>query len=268
MCGVYHALRYHAGMTSQAIDNAARHLIEARRQRKLIHRLPEECRPETNEDALAIQQRVLALMGDSIGGWKCAMPKGDNPFLAPLPGSTIRRGSSSPIVPSGRGLARIEPEVAFVIGKDLAPRPMPFSEAEVRDAVSEARLILELIGSRYVDPNAISFPESLADSINNQGFVIGPIVAAPFEQNLEALKIRVNGPSGMLVTHEGRHPAGHPLRPLVWFADFLSSRGETLKAGWIVTTGSYAGVLEVPMNTPLSVSFGALGKLDVTFSER
>ena len=254
-------------MTNQAIDNAARQLVEARRQRKLIHRLPEECRPTTNEDALTIQRQVLAFMGDSIGGWKCAMPKGDNLFVAPLPASTIRRGSSSPIVPSERGLARIEPEVAFGIGKDLAPRPTPYSDGEVRDAVSEARLILELIGCRYVDPNAISFPESLADSINNQGFVIGPIVANPFEQHLEALKITVNGPSGILVTHEGRHPGGHPLRPLVWFANFLSSRGETLKAGWIVTTGSYAGVLEVPMKTPVSVSYGALGKLDVTFTE-
>jgi 2-keto-4-pentenoate hydratase len=62
-----------------------------------------------------------------------------------------------------------------------------------------------------------------------------------------------------LSTHDGRHGDGHPLRPLVWLANFLAARGEGLRAGQVVTTGSYAGAIEVPLDELLTVTFGGLG---------
>jgi 2-keto-4-pentenoate hydratase len=64
---------------------------------------------------------------------------------------------------------------------------------------------------------------------------------------------------------DAHHPNGHPLTPLVWLANFLSGRKETLKAGQIVTTGSYAGIVQVPIDTPLTVEFGGVGSLSVRF---
>jgi 2-keto-4-pentenoate hydratase len=65
---------------------------------------------------------------------------------------------------------------------------------------------------------------------------------------------------------EARHPDGHPLRPLAWLANTLpqipgGERG--LIAGDVVTTGSYAGVLDVPAAVPLTFVFGELGRIDV-----
>jgi 2-keto-4-pentenoate hydratase len=251
-------------MTSDSIDTAARFLAAARTGRRTIGRLPESCRPASDEDGLAIQQRVAEVLGEVIGGWKCSTPRGDHVFLAPLLASTIHHGSSCPIVPHN-GVARIEPEVAFTIGADLHPRPAAYGENEIRAAIADARLVLEIIGSRYIDPMALPFPEFLADSIYNQGLLLGPRVDGVFERQLETLTITVAAPSGTLITHTGRHPNTHPLRPLLWLANFLSSRGETLKAGCVVTTGSYAGILEVPLQTSLLVSYGDLGKLEVTF---
>ena len=61
----------------------------------------------------------------------------------------------------------------------------------------------------------------------------------------------ISGTEGTLHRRDGHHPDRHPLRPLVWLANFLSAREEIggLKAGQIVTTGSYAGALEVPAAT-------------------
>ena len=67
----------------------------------------------------------------------------------------------------------------------------------------------------------------------------------------------------MLSTHDGRHGDGHPLRPLYWLANFLAGRDEGLRAGQVVTTGSYAGAIEVPVGTPLTVTFGDLGKIEI-----
>ena len=44
----------------------------------------------------------------------------------------------------------------------------------------------------------------------------------------------------------------------------MRERGERLRAGQIVTTGSYAGALDVPLATPLSIAFGTLGTMSVT----
>ena len=90
-------------------DNAAQHLVNARLERRTIERLPESCRPANDGDALLIQRRVVDLLGDRIGGWKCSLPRGENSMLAPLPASTIRTTVPCPIHPE-RGIARIEPE--------------------------------------------------------------------------------------------------------------------------------------------------------------
>ena len=45
----------------------------------------------------------------------------------------------------------IEPEIAFVIAHDLPPRATPYSDAEIRAAIGEARMVLELITTRYAD---------------------------------------------------------------------------------------------------------------------
>lgn len=251
-------------MTPNFIDEAARHLVIARRESRKIDRLPESCRPGIDTDALLVQRRVVELLGEKIGGWKCALPKGEDVFVAPLLGSTIRTSSPCPIVPQN-GMARIEPEIAFVMGRDLPAREKRYTEGEVRESIRETRLVLELIGSRHTDPKAVPFPEHLADSINNQGLFIGPTLANAFDRQLEALKITITAPSGVLLDHNGKHPNGHPLRPLVWLANFLSSRGETLRSGHIVTAGSYAGIVEVPMETPLTIFFGDLGNFPVTF---
>lgn len=247
-----------------ARDSAAQLLVKARLEGGKIDRLPESCRPANNEDALAIQLRVIELLNTTVGGWKCSMPKGENISLAPLPASTIRKTSPCPIQPH-RGVARIEPEIAFVLGRDLIPRPSSYAEADVRDVISETHLVLELIGSRYADPASVTPVENLADSINNQGLFIGPSVPNALEQDLESLKISIDGPSGSLIRHDGRHPHGHPLRPLTWLANFFSGRGQILNAGLIIITGSYAGVLQVPLGVPLTVGFENLGRLSVSY---
>ena len=48
-------------------------------------------------------------------------------------------------------------------------------------------------------------------------------------------------------------PTGHPLRPLVWLANYLASHGTGLTAKQVVTTGSYCGMVDVPLDTPLVV---------------
>src|SRR5262245_45749723 len=167
-------------------------------------------------------------------------------MVAPVWRSCIHRGPKCPAL-SGS----IEPEIAFVIGKDLPPRRQPYSEAEVRSAIGETRLVLELIGSRYQQPKDASFLEKLADSASNQGLYLGPAVPGGPTPGMSHFPISIESRGKNIFELEGKHPDGHPLTPLVWLANFLPARGQHLRAGEVVTTGSYAGVIEVPMGDPL-----------------
>jgi len=255
-------------MTPDAIDAAARQLVDARRTGKPGPRLPQACRPAGIDDALTIQRRVAELLGEPIGGWKCSLPNPQQLTVAPVFAANLYRTSPC-AMPVSAGNAAIEPEVAFVLGRDLPSRSSPYSESEVRAAIAETRLVLELLACRYADPASASIPELVADSLKDYGIYIGPVLADAFNRELAAFPVTVAGPDGTILTREGRHNDGHPLKPLVWLANWLAgnpfgwTRG--LRAGDIVTTGSYAGALEVPAGIPLRVVFGDLGTITAEF---
>ena len=252
-------------MTTPAHEAAAQFLLAARNRRVPGARIPVEARPASVADALAIQQRVTELVGQPIGGWKCSVPSETRPVaLAPIFAPTITSSSPCPIAPVGQ-LARVEPEIAFVMGRDLPARAAPYGDDEVRAAVRETRLVLEILGPRYADPSAVTFPELVADAIANQGLFVGPVVPDAFARELGSIPLAIRDALGSLLDREGKHPDGHPLRPLYWLANHLAASRTPLRAGQIVTTGSYCGALDMPMDLALTFAYGDLGTLGVTF---
>ncbi|HEY1459520.1 MAG TPA: 2-keto-4-pentenoate hydratase [Casimicrobiaceae bacterium] len=248
------------------VDTAARFLVAARRARRPGERMPEALRPADAETAVAIQQRVTELLGLAVGGWKCSVPTPPRPIpMAPIYASTITSAMPCPILPIA-GKARIEPEIAFEMARDLTSRDAPYSEAEVRAAIRTPRLVLELMGPRYIDPTAATFPELLADGIANQGLFVGPAIECALDFALDSFPIIIEADGTALHSVQGKHPDGHPLKPLVWLANYLSKRSDGLRAGQVVTTGSYCGVVDLPLHTLLTVRFGEIASLSVEFS--
>jgi 2-keto-4-pentenoate hydratase len=240
-------------------DNAAKHLLAARQAGIPGARIPEAARPANPEEALAIQEQVSALLGQEIGGWKCSLPSEGKIIAAPIYAADMSK--SAPKVWDAGTKARVEPEVAYVLNKDLPPRATPYTEDEVRAAIGEARLVLELIGCRYADPTGYTFPEMLADRLQNQGLLIGPVIDNHAEKTLDAFPITITGANGVVSTHKGVHPNEHPFKPFFWLANFLNTRNTGLRAGQIVITGSYDGVIPVPFNEQLTFQFGDVGTL-------
>src|SRR5262245_31655872 len=149
-------------LSPQQIDQAAQHLLAARTADKPGPCIPESCRPTDIDSALAIQDRVLALLGESIGGWKCGLPNPvAGPIISHIPSSALL--NSSPCAVFG-GKGQIEPEIAFVMARDLPPRATPYSDEEIRAAIGEARFVIELITTRFADKASATPPEVLADA--------------------------------------------------------------------------------------------------------
>jgi 2-keto-4-pentenoate hydratase len=249
-------------------ESAAQFLVAARDRGIPGARIPARCRPDDLDNALAIQARVTSLLGEPIGGYKCALPSELRPMLlAPIFAAGIKPHTSPYPVRAVGATVRIEPEIALVMARDL-PRPAAaaYTDSEIRGAIKEVRLVLEILGSRYSEPNSATFPELLADGLMNQGVLVGPAVHDPWNAELGSLDIVIDSPSGVLVAHQGKHPDGHPVLPLYWLANYLASSGTPLRAGAIVTTGSYCGAVDVPLDTPFTVAYGDLGTLSATLA--
>src|SRR5689334_25324418 len=117
-------------------DAAATELARRRREGRRGPRLDPAIRPISVTEAFALQHRVATRLG-IVGGWKCSLPKDDRVTLAPLFTSWIYRGAHATIHTRGAN-AQIEPEIAFVMARDLPPRSKAYDEAEVIDAIGEA----------------------------------------------------------------------------------------------------------------------------------
>jgi 2-keto-4-pentenoate hydratase len=255
---------------SVAID-AARILVARRLSGEQGARLPERCRPTSLQDAFDIQRAVSALLGDARGervkAWKCALPAAERLVAAPIYARTVHAASPCPAW-TRAGQVRVEPELAFVLGRDLPPRDAPYAPEEVDAAIASTHLALELIDSRYSPDDAAeaSFAEKLADGLVNQGLFIGPAVDAETSRLASDFDIRVRLADGGEAHHVGHHPNGLPRSPLYWLAEFLRSQGQGLLAGQAVITGSYAGSFTLPLGQDIAIQYGDLGSLSVHFT--
>lgn len=245
---------------------AARILIAAREAGVAGPRLPAACRPQTQGQAFAVQQRTAQLLRetrrDGIGAWKSALPSPEKTVVAPIYASTValagRLSASTQVV-------RIEPEIAFELTRDLPARAEPYSPAEIDAAIGGARLALEVLGCRYAAPEHASLPELLADHMFNAGLVLGPRIASP-DAAPASMTITLSVDGAEVEQHPGIHPNGHAKAGLYWLANFLREQGLALAAGQHVITGSYAGYLDVPANRDLELAYGDLGVLKLRFA--
>jgi 2-keto-4-pentenoate hydratase len=248
--------------------DAAAILVARRRSGEQGPRLPEDCRPADLNMALSIQAAITMQLGEPVAAWKCGLPTPDGVVLAPIYADTVHTVSPCPLWARG-GRARVEPELAFILGQDLPVRAAPYTPAEVDAVIVRTHWALELIDSRYRDAGEASFAEHLADGLLNQGLFIGPQVDSEAARTARELSIRIDeGSRGAATVLEGCHPSAEPRLPLYWLVEFLRSAGESLKAGQAVITGSYAGTVDLPLEKDIAIQFGGLGTLTVHFAHK
>ena len=247
------------------IEEAARILSDARREKRLLHSLPESCKLANDGEALLVQRRIMELLGEPIAGWKAALPQPRGLFVAPLPASTILSKSPCPIV-LHEGVAKVEPEIAFVIARDLPPREQPYVEADLREAISRTHMVFELIGSRFSDPKAVPFPENLADCIQNQALFVGAAVPNALEETRTVSNQDCVGRRNRVRARD-TSPKRTSVNAIGLVGEFSFRSEGNIEGRTDRDDGSYAGIVQVPTDTELTVEFGGVGSLSVRFIE-
>ncbi|WIM69274.1 2-keto-4-pentenoate hydratase [Corynebacterium suedekumii] len=156
---------------------------------------------------------------------------------------------------------KVEPELAFILGSDLA------ADATIEDvhaAIASTHLAVEIIDSRVRDWD-IRLVDTVADNASCGAVILD---RTPVDVSLEDLpKVTAEMSIGgdLAGSGTGSDVMGHPLAPLHWLAGVLGEQGVPLKAGDIVLTGSFCGATPVVAGQRVDVDYGPYGRLSATF---
>ena len=230
-----------------SVQELARTLDDARRAGRAVEPLS-AAGPLGLEDAYAVQDEGLRLRGEAAAGWKMGLTSkakmAQMGVSVPIMGvltEPMRVACGGTLSRAGLIHPRVEPEVAFLLGRDLRGR---VSQEEALAACSGVCAALEVIDSRYKDFK-FTLADVVADNCSSSAFVLGPAVD-PRGLELGGLamalelggKVAQSGSSGDIY--------GHPAASLAELAAMLDKRGRGLPAGCIVLAGAATAAVALP----------------------
>ena len=255
-------------MSKAAIGKAADILWRARLHCQRLDRLPDDCRPTTLDDGYAIQDAMAASCGQATFGWKIAATSAAGQkhigVSEPLGGRLfadfiLKSGALLPALPM---LMRVmEAEFAFRMGRNLDPRPAPYTQAEVCAAVADMHIAIEVPDGRFERFAEAGPPQIAADDAYASWFVLGPKVPGWEKIDLPKHPVRVLKNGKVAAEGSGAAVLGDPRIALTWLANDRAKRGIGLKAGDIITTGTCIKPLDVMPNDKIVADFGELGRV-------
>ncbi|MDO6446952.1 hydratase [Colwellia sp. 1_MG-2023] len=244
-----------------AFKQAAQELFNRRKAGTKESRLEESFRPTSIDDAMAIHEEMSDIA--EVGGWKCLLPPAEDKIIA-APIFNVQKDSAIVTLFEDNSVARVEPEVCFVLNQDLPVKTGDYSEAEIIEAIGSAHMALELMQSRFSEDAEQSFYESLADCMLNQGVFVGPEIDKKTAIALKKIKINVTQ-GDELRKLDGVHPNDRAIDGLIWLVNYMNSRGLSLKAGAAIITGSFKGIVNMAFDIETSIEYEGIGEYSVTF---
>jgi 2-oxo-3-hexenedioate decarboxylase/2-keto-4-pentenoate hydratase len=241
-------------MTVQKIQDAAIILADLRLRtgghNTPLDDLPPHCRPQTLDEAYALQDAARTLletrgMGAAVG-WKigCTTPVMQEYLNIPHPcaGTLYRKTvyeNHADLKAADFFQLGLECEIAVSLSTDIPARSGGHSAATVAAAVGAVMASVEIVEHRFRDFSKAGTPSLIADDFFSCGCVLGAAIPLAEAGDLAALSggFSIDGEAPQ---QQGNGSAilGHPLNALAWLADHFNARGSWLKAGEIITLGS------------------------------
>jgi 2-oxo-3-hexenedioate decarboxylase len=247
-------------------------LFRAQQDAKPVERLTAAHPQLPLADAYRVQDLLLELhleAGHTLAGRKMGLtsrPKMQQMGVhAPIHGfltSGMKIPDGGEIALNGRIHPRIEPEVAFVIGRELRGRP---TLAEALASIDGVCAALEIIDSRYRNFE-FQLPDVVADNGSSSGFVIGGTLKPAASLDLANLGILVEVNGKPQLFGSSASVLGHPGRSLAALAALLDEEGRSLAPGSIVLAGAATAAIPLAAGNWVRATFQGLGTVEARCS--
>jgi 2-keto-4-pentenoate hydratase len=197
-------------------------------------------------DAYDVQDRYVALLRAEQGeaaGYKVGLTsKAMQTFCGidhPIGGVVLARRvhrSGATIRRADYGRLGLEFEVAVRIKSDVPASTTPLTPTAIGSHIEGVGAAIEVVDDRAADYSHLDVRSLVADNSWNAGIVVSSFV--PAWPDLVSALGRATKDGTPVGEGRGGDILGHPFNSVAWLAAQLAGRGERLKAGQIVMTGS------------------------------
>ena len=158
---------------------------------------------------------------------------------------------------------RVEAELAFVMGEDLAGPGV--STARALAAIAGALPAIEIVDSRVADWK-IKLVDTVSDNASSGLLVVGGRMRPVHELDLRLLGVAVYRNGELIDTGAGAAALGNPARCVAWLANKLGAFGAGLNAGDILLPGAVHKMQPVRPGDVWRCDFAHLGPVTARFS--
>ncbi len=214
--------------------------------------------------------RLIERLGGRVAGAKLAAT---NPVMLarlglrrPLIGPILsaRVHDSPATLPRDRFVSCVvEPELGVRFGADLDGRDGAPSRAALLAAIDAVFPVIELAESRFTDSTAAPPVAIEADLAYAGALVVGASCVEWRALDLAAATVRLAVDGETVREGAGAAVMGHPLDALSDYVADIGRRGGTVRAGEIVSTGTWTQPWIAQRGERIVADFGALGSVDV-----
>jgi 2-keto-4-pentenoate hydratase len=233
-------------MEDIAAQRAAALLLAEHRANRRFKPLGPPAAPVTISDAYDIQEKYVWLLrsehGDAVG-YKVGLTSAamqafcgiDHPIAGVVLGRRVHR-SGAIIRRSDFGRLGLEFEIAVRIKSDVPVTGSSCSAEMIEPHIGGVGAAIEIVDDRDADYGNLDVLSLVADNSWNGGIVLSEF--ATTWPDLENVLGRATKDGTTIGEGYGRDILGHPFNSVAWLATQLASRGQGLKAGQVVMTGS------------------------------
>jgi len=253
------------GPAGDRIADLARRLYEAARERRVIEPPSADGIDLAIDEAYAVQAALLDLHladGARLVGPKLGLTSRAKQVEMNVHEPIVGWLTDRMVLEPGEALAvaslaqpRAEPEIAFLLGRDLAGPGV--TAVHVLAATEVVFGAIEILDSRYRDYR-FTLPDVVADNASGGRFLLGGAIA-PATLDLAEIGCVFECNGRLVATAAGAAVMGHPARAVAWLVRRLAAEGRGLRAGQIVLSGGLSGAIPIAAGDVVTATFGRLG---------
>ena len=238
-------------MSTPAAEEVAAKLVAARREGRSLTRFPGEV-PASMAVAYQIQELAMSRWQDSLVGWKIGYISADrrtvgdpDRLVGPIWGQQYHLSeehvSAVEVGIFPLGFAAVEAELVIRLGQDLPAHDRGgWTAQEAADLEQQLLVGIEVASSPIPDINALGPTVIAADFGNNNGLVLGSILADRPGAAPVQLACYVDGQ--LVGEGSAENLPGGIHHGLATALNILASRGQPVRAGMVFATGAITGI--------------------------
>lgn len=251
-------------MTPNTAELAAR-LSTAVADRTAIDRLSDDV-PDLDLPAAYRVQRALRDAAGPLAGWKLGVTSRakqaqvgvSDPIYGFLPAAGAL-DIGEPLQVSRQIQPRCEPEIVFVLGRDLSGEHC--TATEVLAATAGVAVGIEVLDSRYRDYR-FTPADVVADNASASRYAVGTPVP-PAGIDLRRVGVVLEHDGEVVATASGAASLGHPAAAVAWLVRALAADGGGLRAGEIVLSGGLTAAVPVAAGDVVVATVDRVGTLEL-----